>query len=53
MIGPALLNHQVCHACGFGFNGKTGRSNSTAIGIYLGAGVLLAIVFVVLRVAMD
>jgi hypothetical protein len=51
LVGPKLLNHTVCGSCSFGFNGKTGKSNSTAIGIYLGAGVGLAVLIVILRIA--
>jgi hypothetical protein len=51
ILGPKLLNHHVCGACGFGFNGSTGKSNSTAIGIYLAVGVGLGVLLVILRVA--
>jgi len=53
IIGPKLLNHTVCGGCGFGFNAKTGKSNQTAIAIYLGVGVALAIFFIILRIALD
>ncbi len=52
LLGPKLLNHTVCGACSLGFNAKTGKSNSTAIGIYLGFGVLLGIAVVILRLAL-
>jgi hypothetical protein len=51
ILGPKLLNHHVCSACGFGFNGTTGKSNSTAIGIYLAVGLGLGVLIVILRVA--
>jgi len=51
LIGPKLLNHTVCNGCSFGFNSKTGKSNATAIGIYLGAGFVIAILLVVARLA--
>jgi transposase-like protein len=35
MIGPRLLNHVKCLDCKTTFNGKTGKSNARAIGIYL------------------
>jgi hypothetical protein len=35
LIGPRLLNHVECPNCGERFNGATGRSNNTAIGIYM------------------
>jgi hypothetical protein len=46
LLGPKLFNHAVCSACGFGFNYKTGKSNATAIGIYLGVSVLIALALV-------
>ena len=46
LLGPKLLNHTVCGGCGSGFNAKTGKSNSTAIGIYLSAGLLLGTIVV-------
>lgn len=33
-LGPRVLNHRICKACGFGYNAKTGKSNTTAIVIY-------------------
>jgi hypothetical protein len=46
VLGPKLLNHTVCRACGYGFNGKTGRSNSTRIAVYLAASFAIATVLV-------
>ena len=51
LLGPKLLNHHVCGSCGFGFNGTTGKSNATAIGIYLAVGVGLGVLLVILRIA--
>ena len=51
ILGPAIFKHRVCSACSFGYNERTGKSNSTAIGIYLGVGIFLAIVVVLLRIA--
>ena len=34
-LGPALLTHVRCQSCGTAYNGKTGRSNSAAIAVYL------------------
>jgi transposase-like protein len=34
-LGPALLTHVRCQSCGTAYNGKTGRSNSSAIAVYL------------------
>ncbi len=47
-IGPRLLSHAVCKQCGFGYNYKTGKSNSTAIGVYFGVVFVLAIIIVTL-----
>jgi hypothetical protein len=33
-LGPKLLSHVQCSACGAAYNAKTGRSNNTAIVIY-------------------
>ena len=49
LLGPKLLNHTVCGGCGFGYNAKSGKSNNTAIGIYLGFGAVLGIILVILR----
>jgi transposase-like protein len=34
-LGPALLTHVRCQSCGTVYNGKTGRSNNSAIAVYL------------------
>ena len=34
ILGPKLFNHAVCNGCGFGFNAKTGKSNTNNIIIY-------------------
>ena len=44
MLGPKLLSHAVCRGCGYGFNWKTGKSNTTGIAIYTGVGIVLGIV---------
>lgn len=49
LIGPKLLNHTVCNDCGFGFNAKTGKDNSTVIGIYLGLTCAIAIIVGILQ----
>lgn len=33
-LGPKLLTHVKCGACGMKYNGKTGRDNTTNIVIY-------------------
>lgn len=43
LLGPRLLHHTKCETCGYRFNGKTGKSNTTAIIIY--SVVLFAIAF--------
>lgn len=35
IIGPAMLSHVKCHDCRTTFNSKSGRSNQTAITIFL------------------
>jgi hypothetical protein len=52
LLGPKLFNHTICRACSLGFNWKTGKSNSTAIGIYFGVAMALALVLVILRASM-
>ena len=51
LIGPKLLHHVECPRCGTRFNARTGRSNDTAIAIYMIAiGVIaFALVFAVIR----
>jgi hypothetical protein len=36
ILGPRMLNHVRCDGCGATYNSKTGRSNRTAIVIYVG-----------------
>ena len=35
LIGPAMMCHVQCGRCGTTYNGNTGKSNTTAITIYL------------------
>lgn len=48
-LGPSLFHHVRCPGCGTTFNGQTGRSNNTAITVYLvvggcvGVGLLILI----------
>ena len=46
-LGPKILSHAVCRACGFGFNWKTGQSNRTGIAIYMGVVLVISLVVVV------
>lgn len=41
MLGPKLLHHVKCAACGRKFNSETGRSNGKAIGVYLSVSFLV------------
>ncbi|MBI1372935.1 MAG: hypothetical protein GC159_09265 [Phycisphaera sp.] len=34
VIGPSLFTHVKCGGCGTCYNGKTGKSNATAIVVY-------------------
>ena len=43
-LGPKLLNHVKCVNCGFGYNAKTGRPNTTGIIIYTIVGAVIGIV---------
>ena len=43
VIGPALLTHVKCANCGTAYNGKTGRSNATAITVFLVVGIVLGL----------
>ncbi|HET6249229.1 MAG TPA: hypothetical protein VFE47_16155 [Tepidisphaeraceae bacterium] len=44
VLGPKLFSHVKCLNCRAGFNSKTGRSNNTAIGIYIGVSSLIGLV---------
>jgi transposase-like protein len=45
LLGPRVLNHVKCNRCGSTYNGKTGKSNATAIAIYMI--VILVIFFII------
>lgn len=49
VLGAFLLSHTVCGDCGLGFNGKSGKSNRTAIGVYLSMLATIAVAMVVFR----
>ncbi len=34
LLGPRMLNHVICSACGKGYNGKSLQPNTTGIVIY-------------------
>jgi hypothetical protein len=50
-LGPKLLSHAVCSACGFGFNWKTGKSNGKGIAIYMGVVLTISVVILALVAA--
>jgi transposase-like protein len=52
-LGPALLTHVRCQSCGTAYNGKTGRSNSSAIAVYLivATALVAGIVYLLIRSA--
>lgn len=48
LIGPAMLSHVRCRNCGTTYNGKSGRSNNTAIAIYVGVSLAISLAVFVL-----
>ena len=51
-LGPKLLTHVKCNACGNRYNGKTGQDNTTKIVVYsLVVGGIFFVLFFVLAVA--
>jgi transposase-like protein len=44
-LGPAIFHHVKCNQCGATYNGKTGKSNVTAIIIYSVVIFVVCIVF--------
>ncbi len=44
LLGPRMLTHVRCLACGAKFNGRSGRSNTRAIVIYNLVGIGIAVV---------
>ncbi len=45
-LGPAMMTLTKCQACGYQFNGKTGKSTKTAILVYnlVGFGVAIVVI---------
>ena len=41
-LGPAMMHHVRCQSCSTTYNGKTGKSNDTAIAIYIVVSALIA-----------
>lgn len=44
LLGPAMFCHVSCRNCGTTYNGKSGKSNNTAIAIYLGVSLAISLV---------
>jgi transposase-like protein len=47
LLGPSLFTHVKCQKCGTTYNGKTGKSNTVAITIY----VLISLIIVIALLA--
>jgi phage FluMu protein Com len=53
LVGPAILCHVRCNECGTCYNGRSGKSNNVAIGIYLGVGLLFGVIAGVLAIVIG
>jgi hypothetical protein len=42
-IGPRLMHHVRCRGCRTQYNGRTGKSNSGAIGVYVVVTALIVV----------
>jgi uncharacterized protein (DUF983 family) len=42
ILGPKLMSHVKCGGCGAGYNGKTGKDNTTNIIIYSIVAIVIA-----------
>lgn len=51
LLGPKLLTHVKCLSCGKGYNGKTGKDNTTNIVIYAIVIAIILFFFVVVLLA--
>lgn len=51
LIGPRVLTHVKCPGCGHGYNGKSGKDNTTGIVIYSIIVGIVALGFVVVLIA--
>ncbi len=47
-LGPRMFTHVKCLGCGTHYNGKTGRSNNTAIAVYTLVGLVIGVAAVIL-----
>ena len=43
LLGPKMFNHVTCLQCHTTYNGKTGKSNNTAIAIYIGVSLVIGL----------
>jgi len=43
ILGPKMLTHVKCVQCGQAYNGKSGKSNDTAIAIYLAVSLAIGV----------
>ena len=50
IIGPRLLNHVKCRACGATYNGKTGVDNKKNIAIYYAVAIPVFIILLLIVV---
>lgn len=51
LIGPRVLTHVKCPGCGHGYNGKSGKDNTTGIVIYSIIVGIVILGFVVVLIA--
>ncbi|HQR38806.1 MAG TPA: hypothetical protein PLF26_10445 [Blastocatellia bacterium] len=43
LVGPRMLSHVKCSRCATAYNGKTGKSNTMGIALYVGVSVALLV----------
>jgi hypothetical protein len=51
IIGPRVLTHVKCPGCGYAYNGKSGKDNTTGIVIYSVIVGIVVLGFVVVLIA--
>jgi hypothetical protein len=49
MLGPRMFTHVKCGGCSTTYNGKTGKSNNAAIGMYFAVTTGIVILIIILR----
>jgi hypothetical protein len=47
LVGPWLLTHVRCNRCGYCYNGKSGKSNTTAIILYIVVPIIIAMPLII------